>query len=59
MIALIIGLAIVGVLLYFIAQIPMDPVILTVIRVVILICVIYYLMTLFGVVDLPLPRAHR
>lgn len=58
MIALVIALAIVGLLLYFIAQIPMDPVILTVIRVVIIICVIYYLMTLFGVMDLPIPRAR-
>lgn len=58
MIALVIALAIVGLVLYFIAQIPMDPVILTVIRVVIIICVIYYLMTLFGVMDLPIPRAR-
>lgn len=58
MIALIIALALVGVILYFIAQIPMDPVILTVIRVVIILCVVYYLMRLFGVVDLPIPSAR-
>lgn len=58
MIALIIALAFVGVILYFIAQIPMDPIILTVIRVVIILCVVYYLMRLFGVVDLPIPSAR-
>jgi hypothetical protein len=49
----------VGVVLYFIERIPMDPTILLLIRVVIVVCVIFYLVNLFGFADLPLPRYHR
>lgn len=58
MIALVLALALVGVVLYLIAQIPMDPWILIAIRVVVLVCVIYLLMRVFGVADIPLPRAR-
>ena len=59
MIALVIGLALVGLVLYLIeTYIPMDPAIKLVIRIVIVICVILYLVRLFGIADLPLPRAR-
>ena len=58
MIALVLGLALVGLVLYLIERfIPMDPTIVIVIRVVVVICVIVYLAQLFGVADLPFPRA--
>ncbi len=57
MIALIVLLVIVGVVLYLIeTYIPLDPVIRTVLRVVIVLCVILYLLSAFGVVDMPIPR---
>jgi len=59
MIALVIGLALVGLVLYLIeTYVPMDPVIKTAIRIVVIICVIWYLVRLFGVADLPLPRVR-
>ena len=59
MIALILMLALVGLVLYLIeTYIPMDPVIKTVIRIVIVVCVILYLVQVFGIADLPLPRAR-
>ncbi len=60
MIGLILGLAVVGLILWLIeTQIPMDATIKTVIRIVVVVCVIYYLIGLFGIVDLPLPRMNR
>jgi hypothetical protein len=60
MIGLIIALALVGLVLYLIeTYIPMDPVIKTVIRIVIVVCVILYLIQVFGIADLPLPRLNR
>lgn len=57
MIALVLGLALLGLVLYLIeTYIPMDPVIKTIIRVVVVVCVVVYLASLFGVMDLPLPR---
>lgn len=59
MIGLVLGLALVGLVLYLIeTYIPMDPAIKTVIRIVIVVCVILYLVRLFGIADLPLPRAR-
>lgn len=59
MIALVLGLALVGLVLYLIeTYIPMDPVIKTVIRIFIVVCIIMYLVRLFGVADIPLPRAR-
>lgn len=58
MIGLILGLALIGLILWLIeTQIPMDNTIKIVIRIVIVICVILYLVQLFGIADLPLPRA--
>ncbi len=59
MIALLVFLILVGIGLYLIAQIPMDPAIHNIIRVVVLLCVILYLLNAFGVLDMPLPRVHR
>jgi len=57
MIALIVLLVVVGLCLYLIeTYIPLDPVIKTVIRVVVVLCVVLYLLSAFGVVDMPVPR---
>ena len=57
MIALLVLLVVVGLCLYLIeTYIPMDPVIKTVIRVVVVLCVVLYLLSAFGVVDMPVPR---
>jgi len=57
MIALIVLLVVVGLCLYLIeTYIPLDPVIKTVIRVVVVLCVVIYLLSAFGVVDMPVPR---
>lgn len=59
MIGLILGLAVLGVILYLIeTMVPMDATIKVVIRVLVLICVVWYLANLLGVVDLPLPRVR-
>jgi ABC-type siderophore export system fused ATPase/permease subunit len=59
MIGLIVFLVIIGVLLWLVSQIPMDPAILNIIRVVVIVCVVLYLVQAFGVFDYPLPRLHR
>jgi uncharacterized protein YoxC len=60
MIGLILSLAILGLVLYLIETlVPMAPTIKTVIRVLVLICVIYYLLGVFGIADLPLPKVNR
>lgn len=56
MIALLVLLILVGVGLYFIGQIPMDPAILNIIRVVAILCVVLYLLRVFGLFDFPVPR---
>jgi len=57
MISLILGLVVVGIVLYLVeTQLPIDPTIKLVIRIVVVICVIYYLIGIFGLVYLPLPR---
>lgn len=58
MIALLVLLILVGVGLYFIGQIPMDPAILNIIRVVAILCVVLYLLRVFGIFDVPIPRAR-
>lgn len=58
MIGLVVFLILVGVGLYLVAQVPMDPAMLIIIRVVVIVCVILYLVQAFGVVDAPLPRFH-
>ncbi len=59
MIGLLVVLILVGVGLYLIEQIPMDPAIRTVIRVVVLLCVVLWLVQVFGLLDVPVPRLHR
>ena len=59
MIGLLVVLILVGVGLYLIEQIPMDPAIRTVIRVVVILCVILWLVQVFGLLDVPVPRLHR
>ncbi len=59
MIALLVFLILVGVGLYLVQQIPMDPAILNIIRIVVILCVILYLISAFGLLDMPLPRLHR
>lgn len=57
MISLILTLALVGLVLYLIeTYIPMQSIIKLVIRIIIAICVIGYLIQLFGISDLPLPK---
>jgi hypothetical protein len=59
MIGLVLVLVIVGVCLYLIENyVPMDPVIKTVIRVIVVVCVVLYLLKAFGVVDVPIPRVR-
>ena len=57
MISLLFMLVILGVVLYIIeTKIPMDPVILIAIRVIVVICVAWWLLGLFGIADIPVPR---
>ena len=59
MIGLLIVLVIVGVCLYLVENfVPMDPTIKTVIRIVVVLCVVLYLLQAFGIVDMPIPRAR-
>jgi hypothetical protein len=59
MIEVLVALVIIGVCLYLVeAYVPMDPAIKTVIRVVVVLLVVLYLLRLFGLADLPLPRAR-
>lgn len=59
MIGLILMLVIVGVLLYVVeTYIPMAQPMKLVIRIVVIICVVLYLLQLFGIADLPIPRAR-
>lgn len=57
MIGLIILLALVGFIVYLITTyIPMPPVFKTIIYVIVAIVLILYLMQVFGIGDVPLPR---
>jgi len=59
MIALVLTLAIIGFIVYLIiTYIPMPQIFKTGILVVIAICVILYLLQVFGVGDIPIPRAR-
>ena len=59
MIGLIVLLILVGVGLYLVEQIPMDASIKTIIRVVVILCVVLYILQAFGLLDMPLPRLGR
>lgn len=57
MIALILTLAFAGLIVYLIVTyIPMPQVFKTVIMVIAAICLILYLMSAFGIVDVPVPQ---
>ena len=57
MISSLLPLVVLGFALFLIERfIPMDPVIVIVIRVIVVILVVLYLARLFGVADIPLPR---
>jgi hypothetical protein len=59
MISLILTLALAGLLVYLIVTfIPMPAVFRTVIMVVAAICLILYLMSAFGIVDVPVPHVR-
>lgn len=58
MISLILTLAVIGVILYLIERLPMDPTIIMVIRIIVVICVILWLVQVFGL-DVPLPHWRR
>lgn len=59
MIALVLFLIIIGVALHLLkTQLPIDPAIMVLIQVVIIVAVVYYLLAIFGIGDLPLPRAR-
>ena len=59
MIAVIVTLVIIGVCLYLVeAYIPMSPPIKTVIRVVIVLMVCLWLLNLFGIAGVPVPRVR-
>lgn len=56
MMELIFGLVVLGLILYFVDQLPLDPIIHTLIRVVVIVCVIYWLAGFLGFANLPVPR---
>jgi type IV secretory pathway TrbL component len=60
MIELVLTLVVIGVVLWAIEQLPMDATIRKAIRVVVIVCVVFYLLRVFGVigggVDIPVPR---
>lgn len=59
MIGLLIVLLLVGVGLYLLQQVPMDPAILNIIRIVVILCVVLYVIQAFGLLDVPIPRVRR
>ncbi len=57
MIALLLTLVVIGVVLYLVeTKIPMDDTIKVVIRVIVVVAVCLYLLSAFGVSDLPVPH---
>lgn len=58
MIPILLTLALIGVVLYFLEKLPMDPIFITVIRIVVIIFVVLWLVQLFGL-DFPVPHWRR
>jgi hypothetical protein len=57
MVSLILGLAVIGLVLYVIERyVPMDSAIRTILRVVVVLVVLWYLWQVFALPDLPLPH---
>jgi predicted membrane channel-forming protein YqfA (hemolysin III family) len=60
MITAILTLALLGCVVYMvIAYVPMPAPMKTLIYIILVIFVIYYLMSIFGIADIPLPRVRR
>lgn len=60
MISLIIMLVILGLCLHLLFRyVPMEPAIKTVIMVVVILCIVLYLVQMFGIADFPLPHRVR
>jgi predicted membrane channel-forming protein YqfA (hemolysin III family) len=60
MISLILGIALIGLVVYLITTfIPMPAPFKTIIYVIAVVILVLYLVQAFGFVDLPLPRYHR
>jgi hypothetical protein len=58
MVQLIVVLLVLGLVLYLVTLLPIDPVILRIVQVVVLLCVILWLLSAFGILDAPLPRVR-
>jgi hypothetical protein len=57
MLAVLLTLVIIGVLLYAVeTYVPMSPPIKLLIRIVVVLCVVIWLLRVFGVADLPVPQ---
>lgn len=56
MIGLLVVLILVGVGLYLLTLIPMDPAILTIIRVVAILACVLYVLSAFGLLSMPVPK---
>lgn len=56
MVTLIFVLVLLGVGLYLLTLIPMDPAFLTIIRVVAILFAVFYVINAFGLLSLPMPK---
>lgn len=60
MIGLILTLALTGLIVWaIVTYIPMPPVFKNAILIIAAICIILYLVSAFGIADIPVPRLHR
>lgn len=59
MIGILFGLVIVGVVLYLVeVYVPMSPPIKTILRIVVVLVIVAWLLSLFGLLDMPVPRVR-
>lgn len=56
MISVLLVLIVIGLLLYLVQQLPLDAQILRIIHAVVIVCVVMWLLQVFGVLDVPIPR---
>lgn len=56
MVSLLLVLVLAGVLLYLLTLIPMDAAIMTLIRVVVVLLCVFYVISAFGLLNIPLPK---
>jgi hypothetical protein len=60
MIMLLLTIVIIGALVYLVeTYVRMSPPFLMLFRLVVLVCVVVWIMRVFGIIDLPLPRVNR